>query len=134
MRKPSFIKLQACLLLLSILLSPVTGLAGMAHEHSTGNASQVESASDQASPCHESQSSVTQNEVSADTSISKGSASDKTGCCDSPCECGHTSCHSSLATSENQIVHFYADSQSYSFAVQVYLNPSIASLTPPPIV
>lgn len=129
-RNHSF-KLPSMVLLFVMLLNPIMGLAGTLWHESSIHDVQIMNTDTESEHCQEHASMV-------NTSDKLQSVSDAetqhTDCCDDPCMCGYGGCHSTIAMLEiNGLSLIDNDTIFFTFHTN-YRNPSLSSVTPPPII
>ena len=121
-------KFPSLALLLVMLLNPIIGMAGsLLLEKNIQEVLSMDMSGEMSESCHD---HATANATSSDDDSSQK----HNECCDEPCMCGQSGCHSPVATLGSTSSSFDAHSDHfYSNAVN-YRSPTLSSQTPPPII
>lgn len=118
-------KSPSLVLLLVMLLNPILGMAGsLLLEKNIQEVQSMNMSAEMSEGCHDHASTNS-------TSSDKDSTQKHSECCDEPCMCGQSGCHSPAATVGSTSSSFDSHSSDfYSHAVN-YLSPTLSSQTPP---
>lgn len=126
-------KLPSLVLLLVMLLNPILGLAGtlFLSENEIQLSQTVQSptmamSEESSENCHDHGIAGAQSD--------NQTQNDDSECCEVPCMCGQSGCHSPLAATDRTSFSFSSTADNFVLFGSFYINPSLSSLTPPPII
>jgi hypothetical protein len=121
-------KLPSLVLLVAMLLNPLVGMAGsVLLDNSIHDVTSTEMSYEKSESCHG-------HAASNSSPLENDSGPKHSECCDEPCMCGQSGCHSPLATIGYTNSSLDVNSQFSYPNTATYLSPTLSSLTPPPII
>lgn len=128
MNNKSPVKLPALVVLIVMLLNPLMGLAeSLWSGDLVHDAPPKDMSADMNEGCHEHKTVITASSEEA----SEPSAHE---CCEEPCSCSQSSCHSTLASLTCFGSSFEVSTQRFYSREMGYLSPALYSQHPPPII
>ncbi|MFT7185645.1 MAG: hypothetical protein ACI84K_001027 [Pseudohongiellaceae bacterium] len=122
-------KIQHLLLVVAMLLNPIIASADVLFSDKNASlvqstiASTINSDAEKNASCHDDNLTASAQDVN-----------DKTDCCDDPCQCGASGCHTASATISAYKSVFVVSTYSFNHLRAYYLSFVSSPSSPPPIV
>lgn len=121
-------KFPSLVLLLVMLLNPIIGMAGsLLLEKNTQEVQSMDMSGDMSESCND---HVTTNSASSD----EDSTQKHSECCEEPCMCGQSGCHTPAATMGSTSSSYDAHPAHFNSNAVNYRSPTLSFQTPPPII